>query len=640
MADNESRVTETEQRSRVIDLEQLRTAQATLKKYQDGKANLDNKIIANEDWWKLNHFRNFKTMQYEKGEDGKVHMINDHVIEKKQSAWLFNSIMNKHADAMDNFPEPAILPMARDDEKSAQTLSAIVPVVLDNCDFEQTYSDNWWDKLLNGCAIYAIGWNNDLHNGLGDIDIKAVDLLSFYYEPGVQDIQESKNIFVLSLVDNKVLESAYPQLKGKLQPNAIEEKRYNFDDSIDTTEKSVVVDWYYKVALEGRTVLQFVKYVGDEILYSSEDDADHPEYRQNGFYDHGKYPFVMDVLFKEKGTPCGFGYVDVMKSAQEYIDDMGADISENVKWNAKPRYFIKQDAGINQEEFQNLKQQMVHSGTSLDENHVKLIETKPLDGSILNFYNMRIDELKETSGNRDFSQGSTSAGVTSGSAIAALQEAGSKGSRDMIKGAYRSFANICEFVIELMRQFYTEERTFRITGPTGQTDYVEFSNSALQPKDVNIAGVDLKGVVPVFDIKVKAQKSSPYARLAQNELALQFYGKGFFNPEFCDQALATIDMMDFEGKDKVVQRIQQNGTMFQKMQQMQQTMMQMASLIAQTTGDTRIVEALMSQSNEQPVPKGGGGADLKVDAMGQPKTANTTMAEKARDNSQNAAGVK
>lgn len=582
-----------ELKQKVINIEQLRTAQGTLERYKSGKANLDNKLISNEDWWKMNHFRDFKHMKYVRNsETGKIEMLCDHPHFVKQSAWLFNSIMNKHADMMDNYPDPSILPRARDDEEVAKTLSSVVPVILDNCNFEQTYSDNAWEKLCDGTCVYAAVWNADLLNGLGDIEIKPVDLLSMYWEPGVQDLQDSRNVFILSLMDNDILEEAYPDLKGKLTGSSILEKQYHYDDSIDTTGKSVVVDWYYKKSVGSKTVLQYVKWCGDTVLYASEDDEMHPEYAENGFYNHGRYPFVMDVLFPEKGTPAGFGYIDIMRSAQEFIDQFGADLAENARWGARPRYFSKDESAVNQAEFQNMDQQIVHVAGSIDENHLKPITVPNLPGNYLNFYQMKIDELKETSGNRDFSQGSTSAGVTSGSAIAALQEAGSKGSRDINKGSYRAFSELCELVIELIRQFYDTPRTFRITGENGQPEFVDLDNGMMQGQTTMIMGEEFRSKEPVFDIKVKAMRSNPYSRLSQNELALQFYQMGFFNPELSDQALATIDMMDFEGKEKTRETISQNGTMFQQIQQMQQTMTQMAQLIAESTGDTRILQSL------------------------------------------------
>lgn len=613
-------------RERRINIEQLRLAQGLLEKYRAGKANFDNKLIENEDWWKLQHDRDFRHVRYVRDEDGNIGVLADHPRVKKQSAWMFNSVMNKHADIMDNFPDPVIMARSRDDEEVAKTLSSVLPVILENCNFEKTYSDNSWDKLCFGSAVYGIVWNSSLHNGLGDIEIRPVDLLNFYWEPGVQELQDSQNIFVVSLMDKKLMEQVYPQTEGKLTGTSLMEKQYHYDDSVDTTDKAVVIDWYYKTLVGTKTCLQYVKWVDDIILYSSEDDDLHPEYRETGYYAHGKYPYVLDTLYREKGTPAGYGYIDVMKSAQEYIDELGTDILENAKWGVKPRYFAKDEGAVNIEELRNLNQQIVHVAGSVDETHLRPIDHKPLDSSYLQVYQAKIDELKETSGNRDFSQGSTSSGVTSGSAIAALQEAGSKGSRDMIKGSYRAFSDICELVIELIRQFYDAPRTFRITGETGQPEYVEFDNAPMQAGTVSVMGEEFKTKEPVFDIIVKAQKSNPYSRLSQNELALQFYNLGFFNPQLTDQALATIEMMDFEGKEKVKERIAQNGTLYDQLQQMQQTMAEMAQVLADTTGDTRVMDALASQGQipaaQGPEQEAAQGMET-TDSLGNPMRGNS-----------------
>ena len=51
--------------------------------------------------------------------------------------------------------------------------------------------------------------------------------------------------------------------------------------------------------------------------------------------------------------------------------------------------------------------------------------------------------------------------------------------------------------------------------------------------------------------------------MAQNELALQFYGAGFFNPTMAVQALACLDMMDFDRKEAIMTKIAQNGAAYQ-----------------------------------------------------------------------------
>lgn len=286
----------------VVGEQEVRRAQELLAKYKAGKKVLEARVVEEERWYRLRHWDVIR--------DGA-----DSTRPEPTSAWLFNAIMNKHADAMDNYPEANVLPREASDQDDARVLSSILPVVLERCGFEGTYSDNWWEKLKHGTAVYGVFWNAKLENGLGDVDIKRVDLLNIFWEPGISHIQDSRDLFLVTLADNGLLEEEYPELKGKLGDGSGELKQYVTDDAIDLTGKSAVVDWYYKVRTpEGKTLVHYVKYVGDTLLFASEND---PEYAQRGFYDHGQYPFVFDTLFPEKGTPCGFGYCQKSSATQE-----------------------------------------------------------------------------------------------------------------------------------------------------------------------------------------------------------------------------------------------------------------------------------------------------------------------------------
>ena len=204
----------------------------------------------------------------------------------------------------------------------------------------------------------------------------------------------------------------------------------------------------------------------------------------------------------------------------------------------------------------------------------------------------------------------------------------------MIKTSYRAYTEICQIVVELVRQFYDIPRAFRITGANGSPEYIEFNNAGMQAQTITEFGMDFSTKEPVFDINVKAQRSNPYSRTAQNELALQFYNLGFFNPQLSDQALACVDMMDFEGKERVRETIQNNGTMFQQIQQLQQTAMQLAQLVAETTGETRPLAALQQQMgmapDAAPVPQGG---------VAAPQTGGSTY-EKAAQRAKEATEVR
>lgn len=161
-----------------------------LRRYKDGKRALEARIIADEQWYRLRHWQYLRDRRREQGAD----------VVEPTSAWLFNAIVSKHADAMDSFPEAVILPRSEQDEPDAKALSAIVPAVLEKTHFEQVWSDAWWYKLKHGCAAYGVFWDSAGSNGLGDVAVRQLDLLNLFWEPGITDIQASRNLFVLSLI--------------------------------------------------------------------------------------------------------------------------------------------------------------------------------------------------------------------------------------------------------------------------------------------------------------------------------------------------------------------------------------------------------------------------------------------------------
>lgn len=562
---------------------QIKKAWETFKKYKDGKANLEARIVENEQWYKMRHWQQIRNKSN----------TNDPM---PASGWLFNCIMSKHADFMDSYPEPNILPREEGDKQEAKILSSIIPVIMEQNKYDSTYSDASWYKLKNGTACYGVFWDSSKLNGLGDICIKKIDLLNLFWEPGVTNLQKSRNLFYIELVDIDVLEAMYPELKGKLKSDSSELKKYVYDDTIRTDGKSIVVDWYYHKMIGKKKVLHYCKFCGDYVLYASENDTEHPQMTERGWYDHGKFPFVFDVLFKEEGLPTGFGYIDVCKEAQESIDRLNNDIEINARWGSRPRWFIRGEGSINEEEYNDLSKALVHVNSNLGEDSLRMIQAEKLDSIYLNILNNKVDELKETSGNRDVNNGGSISGVTAASAIAAMQEQSGKTSRDMIQASYRAYTEVIELVIELIRQFYDAPRKFRIIGESGQEEFMTYSNGGLKLQDQGQEfGQDMGYRLPVFDIKVSAQKASPYSKISQNELAMQFFDKGFFNPEMTDQALACLDMMDFDGKDSVVQKITLNGTLFEKLSQMQQQMLQMAEIIDGMAGST-IAEGLAQET--------------------------------------------
>ena len=588
---------------------QLKKFIQVLEKYKAGKSQTETRILASENWWKLRNII----------EEQKVTNIGGDGGFTATSGWLHNVIVSKHADAMDAYPEPNILPREEADKGEAKKLSAIVPCVLEQNQFEATYSDNMWQKLKTGTGVYKVVWDQGKLNGLGDISVERVNLLNIYWEPGVTDIQHSRYVFHTELCDKDVLEQRYPQLEGNIKGKSFMSTKFLYDDSVDTANKHTVVEVYYHKFIEGKRTLQYCKFVGDQVLYATENDMKpvvdeitqqvKPPMAITGLYDHGKFPYVFDALYPIEGSPCGYGYVDICRNPQMVIDLLNTSFVKNAMVGAVPRYFRRQDGGVNVEQFLDLNNPMVDVTGNIDENALRRIEHDTLDANYIAVLDRTIQELRETSGNTETSTGNISSGVTAASAIAALQEASGKGSKDSTQASYRAYSQIVELCIELIRQFYNLPRQFRIVGEYGMQEFTSYENSGIVPQYQGADfGQDMGFRLPVFDIKVSAQKKNVYTKVSQNELALQFFQHGFFNPQMTDQALMCLEMMDFDGKDGIMQKVAQNGTMYQKLMEYMQIALSLAQ-VADPNAAQMIAQDIM-QTMGGADPMGGGNAQM------------------------------
>lgn len=538
-----------------IGADQIAEAERTLAEYKAGKSKLEERIREDDLWWRLRHFELLDREDFGK---------------EYPSAWLFNSIMGKHAAAMENYPEPNILPRERADKDEAKRLSEILPVVMELNDFKETYSQIQWRKMTSGTGVYGVFWASDKHNGLGDIDIRAINILNLFWEPGVRDIQQSRNVFNVELVDEDVLHATYPDIDFGVGGDAISIKEYAYEDNIDVSKKRLVVDWYYKRKVNGVTQLHLCKYVGRTVLYSSENEG-------MPWYNDGEYPFVLDVLFPMEGSPAGFGFIDTGKYAQEQTDLLNQAIITNAMMNCRPRYFRGAQSSVNKQQFADWREQIVEVEGPMSEMDLRPIDKTGLDTIYVEVMRGKIEEIKETTSNQDVQTGAS--GAMAASAIQSLQESAGMPMKDATRGSYRAYEKVVHMVIERVRQFYEMPRMFRIMGDYGEYRFESYDNSGVQPisQGMDIDGSDLGFRKPEFDIEVIAQSETRYTKLKNNEDIINLYNMGFFDPANADKALIVLDMLDLPRKDKIIDHIKQYKTANDKMMQYAQMALALAS---------------------------------------------------------------
>ena len=538
-----------------IGVAEIQLANGRLQKYKSAKTKLDTLIRDAEQWFAM----------AQKKYDGKRKR------EIRRTNWLMSSIVQKHADFMDNVPEVTVLPREKSDQASADALTGMLPAIMERGKWEETYNTCCWHKVKYGFGVYAVLFDTNASNGIGDIAYRAIDPLTIFWEPGVKDLQDSRDVFIVSIQALEDVKRQYANVPEVAELNAgvTEQPLYLHDNTVDTSDKVSVIDWYYKK--DG--AVHLTKYVGDVVLSSTENDG------AAGIYADGRYPFVIDRFLPDETGPAGIGLYQLGIDTQKDLDDTNDLFMRSLRIGSRPRYFSASQGGVNEEEFRDLDCDIVHvAGATLDDRYLRPIDVQPLPAIFENLYEAKVNELKENTYNREVNAGGSS-GTRTASGIAALQEAGSKTSRDAIRNTYRAFMTIVDMTIERIREFYDAPRSYRILGPNGESEYQIFDNSQIAGGSLGDFGEELGQRKPIFDYDVRISKQSVYARAANNQEIMSFYQMGFFKPENAREALACLDVLQLDNKGKLTEIIKQNSLLEQFKAQILPVLLQAAGQV-------------------------------------------------------------
>jgi len=527
---------------------------------------------------------------------------------KDPSTVLFSSTESLVADFNDAFPEPTIIPQEKNDSVFAEELKSIVRHILDRRDYEQTYIAKNRRLCIDGTAVQEVFWDSDLYNGLGDVNIRKIDVINFYWDTHTDDIQDGRSCIKIAFHtkdwfnkqfgngDGKdVFQNMHPSGKDPVAEVIHEYVKQIGLQNYDPARDIMLMEYWFK---DGDAV-RCLKIAGGCMLYDSRKEG------LDSVYDDGLYPFVFEPMYQIEGHAHGYGIIDMFKRRAITLDRLNQYILKFAEHASKSRMFYDKGMKIDWDAYHDETKELI-AAEGLQAKMLEPVPNPQLPQWVRDWYMIQTDELKTEIGQNEFSRGEAGKGITAATAISQLQEAGSKRSRLMTTQLYSGFKRLVNMVISRMVQFYTEDRTFYILGLNPKEITI---NSAMfsENGEITVEITKPDGVVErvkekrkrpfAWDVNVEAQRKPPHMRQQKNDLAIQLMqmSQGQFTAE------AAIAMMDFEGKDEVLAAMRKENAKDQLIAEMQAQLEQMAQLLEATQAGVGVQQA----------------ADAELGALGQ-----------------------
>ena len=455
---------------------------------------------------------------------------------------IFSTVENIQADLMDEYPEAVITPESSNDEKIGKILTRVVAQNHDACDYLYEYNDLIHDLFVGGYMIQEVGWDPNLNYGFGGAYIRCVSNKNIMFDPLCANIQDGRAVFKIERLPTSWFKQHYPDYADHFSGGSdlVPDDHFSFGTEIESKETNYMIlleAWIRTYDAENHKYsVHMLQIAGGQLLENSY--IEKPE----GYFMHGMYPFVCTPLYKIKGSPFGYGIVDMFKNPQQYSDKINQILLKNALTAGTNRILV-QKGSADLDEIRDFSKQIIEVSNI---GGITWFQDRPLPAFLMNYMINMQNGIKEEAGSNDFSRGNTTGGVTAASAITALMDASSKRSRKEAQVIHNGFAQAVRMELEVEREFETETRTVEIT-VMGEKQSLSVHEGFF--KDVQ-NGYDK---LPVeFRVSIKPARESRFTKLSNNELILQImtmYQGRTINPAILMEA------MDFEGKDIVLEKL-------------------------------------------------------------------------------------
>ncbi len=452
---------------------------------------------------------------------------------------LKSTFNNCVADQMDNMPEARLLPESGAFEHTAEDLTDVVRFVMEQNSFEKLHRRRVEDCFTTGTAVTEVAWDQDMDMGRGNVALIRWPVEAFLWDPAAENLQDGRAVFKVSWHPMSWFEQHYPE---HVQDIGSDETEYAglglLPDSPrpGDEERAMLIEYWYRLYdAQTRRYTINVAYLAGGALLSHHTDV----------YRHGLYPFILDVYTPIEGMPVGDGMVQELAPMMRYINRYAAYIDMNLRMSSKGRLLVDRNAGLDKEALINWENDIVE-GDRIDPSALQWMQTQPFSGSATRQMMQLQADIKQDSGQNQFSRGETVGGVTAASAISALQEAGGKITRLRTQVFNQGMRDMVWQMLWLISQFYGAKRHFYITG------------RKVDASAQRLFGSSANGTPPPpYIVQVQVQRRNPLRQQAQNELFLEAYRMSAETGQYFPLS-ALFELLHVDGKERILPLLRQN----------------------------------------------------------------------------------
>lgn len=513
---------------------------------------------------------------------------------------LKSTFNNCVADQLDNMPEAALLPERPGLESVAEDMSDVVRFVFNQNGYEELHRRRVEDYFI-GTALTQIIWDEDMDGGKGNVAVDRWPIESFLWDPQEPDIQNARALIKVTWHPLSWFAAHYPKQAVYIGSDDGEHENIGLNEALSTLngdeDRAMLMEYWYRRydAKKRRYTINVAFMAGGALL----------ENRTN-VYNHGMYPFVMEPFNYIEGQPVGDGLIDQLTPMMRYVNRYAHYIDENTRMAAKNRLLVRKNAQLDMNALVDFDQNIIE-GTNIDDESVRWFQSKPLNGMVTQQMLQFQTDIKQDSGQSQWTRGETAGGVTAASAISALQEAGGKITREHTLMLNQGFKKIVEQVLWLVCQFYTNRQEQMITGKDGKAREVMMSAShlrgddappeemppveLLQQMDMMLPGAN--GALglgsrirnhamdkakkrrknnlmpPPYTVQVQVSRRNPLRVQAQNELFIQAYTMAAqAGQQFPLKML--FELLTVDGKDRIMPVLEEVDQQTQQIQMLMQ----------------------------------------------------------------------